>query len=307
VLAEVEQVTGRSAPLGTLLMAPTIRELAMLLNRPGAHALTDNLVELRHGSGRPVFMIHGASGTMMECWTLAGALHGARPVYGLQASGLDGEREPQRSVEAMAESYVGHLRRIQPHGPYALGGYSLGGLIALEVAQQLCRRGESIEVLCLVDSYVHEQCLPLGARLRYYGAYVRSQLKRLRGVPIAQLPDYLRERLAGAADLVRMHAGHIALQPESHNAALPPLMLKVREAMRVAMTRYRPQAYFGSKIVFLRAQIPQDGRGNPLPLWQRIARAGLMVIDIPGDHNGLVLEPNVAHVAAALNEVLKYA
>jgi acetoacetyl-CoA synthetase len=104
-----------------------------------------------------------------------------------------------------------------------------------------------------------------------------------------------------------MHAGHIALQPESHNAALPPLMLKVREAMRVAMTRYRPQAYFGSKIVFLRAQIPQDGRGNPLPLWQRIARAGLMVIDIPGDHNGLVLEPNVAHVAAALNEVLKYA
>lgn len=304
VLADVQQVTGRSVPLGTLLSAPTIRQLAALLNLPGTHALVDNLVELRHGSGRPIFMIHGASGTMMECWTLAGALRGARPVYGLQASGLDGEREPQRSVEAMAESYVDHLRRIQPRGPYALGGYSLGGLIALEMAQQLVRRGEPIEVLCVVDSYVHEQCLPLGARTRYYGAYVRSQLGRLRTVPIAQLPDYLRQRVAGVTDLVRMHSGHIALQPESHNAALPPLMLKVREAMRVAMTRYRPQAYFGSKILFLRAEVPQVGRGNPLPLWSRIARAGLTVIDIPGDHNGLVLEPNVAHVAAALNDVL---
>jgi acetoacetyl-CoA synthetase len=307
MLAEAQQVTGRSLPLSTLLIAPTIRQLATLLNLPHARALAGNLVELRSGSGKPVFLMHGASGTVMECWTLAGALHSARPVYGLQASGLDGEIEPQKSVEAMAENYIDHLRKIQPLGPYVLAGYSLGGLIALEVAQQLVRRGERIELVCVVDSYVHERCLPIGAWMKHYGRCAGDQLNRLRAVHAAQLPIYLRQRLAGAADLVRMRAGHLARRPERHNAGLPPLMLRVREAMRVAMTRYRPKPYRGSRIVFLRAQIPLPGRGDPLPLWHRIARAGLTVTDIPGDHNGLVLEPNVAHVAAALSDALERA
>ncbi|MGF6757763.1 acetoacetyl-CoA synthetase [Paraburkholderia sp. GAS42] len=304
LLADVRHSTGRAIPLATMLIAPTITRLATVIESGTLPASSPMLVPVRAGVGTPLFLVHGVSGTVMECWALAGALHSARPVYGLQARGLDGDQQPQRRVEDIAASYIEQIRTVQPSGPYAVTGYSFGGLIAFEIAQQLQRAGEEIELLCLLDTYVHEDCLPWRARIRHQWSYVSDHWRKLRAVPVTQLPGYLRERALGAADLIRMRVGRLAHRPDSHNASMPPVLQRVRETMRVAMTIYRPRPYHAGPIVYVRAAVGQNGRGDPLPLWRRVARAGLEVVEVSGDHNGMIAEPNVHVVAAVLDRGL---
>ncbi|MEX3937928.1 thioesterase domain-containing protein, partial [Paraburkholderia phymatum] len=84
---------------------------------------------------------HGLSGSAMECWALVHALRSPRPVFALQARGLDGEQPTQRHVEEMAACYIDEMRAVQPNGPYSVTGYSLGGLSACEIARPLERAG----------------------------------------------------------------------------------------------------------------------------------------------------------------------
>jgi hypothetical protein len=100
----------------------------------------------------------------MELRPLAHAVRTDRPVYGLQARALDSQSPPDMRVERMAEEYLRCIRQVQPNGPYAIVGFSFGGLIALEMAQRLRREGETVELLALLDTYVHESRLPLTAR-----------------------------------------------------------------------------------------------------------------------------------------------
>src|SRR6185503_9929575 len=98
----------------------------------------------------------------------------------------------QRRVEEMAKTYVQKMRTVQPRGPYALVGYSFGGLIAFEIAQQLVAAGEKIEMLCLLDTYVHTRCLPLSQWTRYQAAVVVERLRELRSLEASQRLGYMR-------------------------------------------------------------------------------------------------------------------
>ncbi|KND57366.1 Acetoacetyl-CoA synthetase [Candidatus Paraburkholderia schumanniana] len=159
MLADIEGATGRKLALDTLIVAPTIARLAAVIaSEPRREVRSIMLVMRRAGGGRPIFMTHSVTGSVMESLKLAHVLQCARPIFGFQVQGLEGEAEPLASVEAMAQSYVQRLRTLQPQGPYALVGYSFGVLVAYEMAQQLVAAGERIEMLCLMDTYVHEQC-----------------------------------------------------------------------------------------------------------------------------------------------------
>jgi acetoacetyl-CoA synthetase len=110
----------------------------------------------------------------------------------------------------------------------------------------------------------------------------------------------MMERLSGAADRIRMRLGKMARKPASDTQGLPPVLRQVRESMRVAMATYRPRRYFGSPIVYVRASVREDGQGDPLPAWQRVARLGLVVKNVEGAHTDLVVEPILATVADTL-------
>ena len=164
---------------------------------------------MRAGTGTPLFLVHSVTGSVMECWTLIGAMQSPRPVYGLQARGLDGEQPAQQRVEDMAASYIVQMRTVQPTGPYAVAGYSFGGLIALEIAQQLRRAGEPIELLCLIDTYADAHCLPWRARLRHrvwlYGLAL-AQAARSACVATPRLREgQTRGRGRSLADARRVH------------------------------------------------------------------------------------------------------
>ncbi|WP_310398875.1 non-ribosomal peptide synthetase [Nocardia kruczakiae] len=100
----------------------------------------------------PLFCVHPAIGLS---WCYAGLLAhlpGDRPVYGLQAPHITGEPEHE-SIRAAAKDYVAHMRSVQPEGPYHLLGWSLGGLIAHEIAVQLQEAGQQVALLAMMDSY----------------------------------------------------------------------------------------------------------------------------------------------------------
>ncbi|HEY3596920.1 MAG TPA: acetoacetate--CoA ligase [Paraburkholderia sp.] len=303
MIAELRQATGATISLATLLTAPTIAQLAASIRGSHAAEPSQTVVPMRAGSGTPVFWVHSMAGSVMECLSVVNALRTPRPFYGLHARGLNGEAPPLQDVAQMAASYIVEMRNVQPQGPYSLIGYSFGGLVAFEIARQLHRAGEQIERLCLVDTYVHERCLPWGDWLRFQFNYVARQWKTFSELPLAQRRQFVSRKLAGAADKIRLRFGHMAHAPFPEIAHFPPVLVRVREAMRVAMTTYRPGTYSAGPIHYVRAALPVFDRGDPLPLWRRVARRGLAVANVDGSHVDMILEPNVALLAATLDRV----
>ena len=142
LFAEIEKVFKVKLPLATLFEAPTIQELAEILRSDAPSNGWSPLVAIQNsGSRPPFFCIHGAGGNVLIYRELSENLGSDQPFYGLQSQGLDGSYPPLTRIEDMAALYVKAIRRRQPHGPYLLGGYCGGGLIAFEVAQQLQSAG----------------------------------------------------------------------------------------------------------------------------------------------------------------------
>lgn len=151
LLFEVERRLRRKVPLPALFEEPTIEHLATVVRRnDDAWPL---MVTLRAGEqSRKLFLIHPGGGTLLNYVHLIRHLPPDMPICGIQARGLDGLREPHRTIEEMAADYVGELRRVQPEGPYLLAGHSLGGVIAFEMARRLLDDGEQLAFLGLFDS-----------------------------------------------------------------------------------------------------------------------------------------------------------
>lgn len=295
ILSRVRERTGRTLPLAALLQAPTPRRLAAWLQADAPPQAPPALVELRAGAGRPLFMVHGLSGTVMECWPLVQALRTARPVFGVQARGLDGEAEPLQQVEALAAHDVAAVRAVQPQGPYAICGFSFGGVVALEMARLLARRGETVELLCLLDPFVH-QVLPAPLRWWQRSRHAAIKLARLRGPARRR---YLREVWRRA---LRRMVGEEGAQGPSRQpspcASMSAAQQQVYLGLCRALAAYAPQPYDASPVLLVRPHIPLDGYVDALPVWRRVARAGLQVLRVPGEHLDLVAAqaPAVAQV-----------
>ncbi|SAK89309.1 acetoacetyl-CoA synthetase [Caballeronia temeraria] len=305
MLADVQRATGRALPLSTMIVAPTIGRLAAVLAaEPGARTADSTLVQMRAGVGRPIFMVHSITGSVMECLTLAGMVQNERPVYGLQALGLDGDEPPQHSVEEMARGYVLRMREVQPSGPYALVGYSFGGLVAFEIAQQLVAAGEKIEMLCLLDTYIHTHCLPFSLWTRYQAGVFVERLRELRSLEAGARIGFVRGKAAALTGRVRGRMGKETHRPASDIADLPPVLQRVRDSMNVAMATYKPRRYDGGPIVYVRATLLDESRSDPLPVWQRVAKQGVRVMPVIGRHTDLVVEPHLATVAQTLTNAL---
>lgn len=297
LLAEINRSTGSVLALSTFINAPTVAGLAAAINGGTQPSSLSIMVLMRAGNGTPIFLAPSVSGSVMECWTLINTLQTQRPVYGLLAHGLDGEQPAQRRVEDMAASYIKQIRRVQPTGTYTLIGYSFGGLIALEIAQQLQRTQEKIELLCLIDTYVPEHLLLWSGRLRHLGHSIGRHWAHLCEAPVSQIFPYLLGR-------VLKRFGTTVQRSDAFTAGLPPTLRCVREAMWSAMKTYQTSLYDASGMVYLRAAVRNEAWGDPIPLLRKISENGLAIIEVPGNHNDMLSEPHMQAVAAALDRVL---
>jgi phthiocerol/phenolphthiocerol synthesis type-I polyketide synthase E len=153
LFARIEKEFGVKLPLATLFEAQTVSELTEVLRSKAQPVGWSPLVTVQsNGSRAKFFCVHGAGGNVFIYRDLAKLLGPDQPFYGLQSRGLDGKEELQSTVADMARVYVDAVQRVQPHGPYFLGGYCMGGTVAYEMAQQLSAKGEQVGMVALFDT-----------------------------------------------------------------------------------------------------------------------------------------------------------
>jgi amino acid adenylation domain-containing protein len=308
LMARVEQVTGRTVPLSALFTAPTVESLAGQLRGLKKTAARSPLVAIQpHGSLQPFYCVHAAGGNVFSYVQLAQRLGRERPFYGLEARGVDGEQEPLTRVEEMAAAYVEAVRAIQPRGPYLLGGWSLGGVIAFEMTRQFRAQGETVNHLCLLDSVapgVNKR--PEGDDgLELLAGFATHLGLSLDG--IAPPPDNF-PHLGQAAQLAYLleqlkQAGILPLDfADEHFRRLLQVYVNNVRAVR----NYRPEPLPIPTALICSEQTATDeiAADDPTLGWRRLTTERLTLDVIAGDHFNMLREPHVSLLAAKLKELL---
>ena len=149
----ISQEWGEDVPLAALFDAPTIEQLANRLQRGNSGFKFHTIVEINpSGSRPPFFCVHGGTGGTLFLHRLARAMGDDQPFFAFQPQGVDGARVTRTTIEAMASHYISEMRKIQPQGPYFVGGYCFGGNVAFEMAQQLQQQGQRAELVAMFSA-----------------------------------------------------------------------------------------------------------------------------------------------------------
>jgi thioesterase domain-containing protein/acyl carrier protein len=305
LIDEVTRELGRPLPLAVLLREPTIEAMAAAAQaEPGPWT---PLVEITSGEGTPFFCAHPAGGTVL-CYGELARLAGPRPFCALQARGVDGgpagdrpasgdpagDGPPDDNLSTMAARYLAAVRDRQPTGPYLLGGWSMGGLVAYEMAQQLTAAGERVSRLVLIDTptpdLVGELPDQAVALARLLDGVIPVNLDRLRAMPAEQR---LRHVLA--------EAERVGMVPPGLDPDRAGHLFAVYAAHVEAVRRYRPRPYAGP-VTLLRAT--DSGVSTPDYGWGGLVTGPWQVVDVPGTHESVVWPPNVRWLAEALRDEL---
>ena len=152
LVAEIEKATSINLPLSTLLQAPTIRHLAEFLQKDWKSPWTYLVPVRASGDRSPLFLVPPSATTSLCFANLSHHLSNEQPIYGFDPASLDGKTPPHTTIEEIATHYLQEMCQFQPHGPYLLGGMCFGGLVAYEMAQQLQQKGQSVELLIILDA-----------------------------------------------------------------------------------------------------------------------------------------------------------
>ncbi|HEX5885058.1 MAG TPA: alpha/beta fold hydrolase, partial [Pyrinomonadaceae bacterium] len=291
---QIEQELGKKIPIRAVFHAATIERLAGLL-REGT-VKTPRLVQLRSGSKLPFICVHPAGGSISNYLNLAQHLDPDQPLYAI-ASGMDEDEPVHETIEAMAADYVGAIRDARIEGPYLLGGWSMGGVVAFEMARQLRAEGEEVAGLSLIDS----------------------------AVPSPDMEKNLEETalLIGFAQNMGLHAGHVDASPDelsnlntgdklalilnwAKQQHLLPLEVELGDIQRYfnvyranlrALSGYVPQPQ-RVRITLFKADEHVNGKGEAMG-WDELTD-DVEVCVVPGSHYTLLSGPQVSVLAEHL-------
>jgi amino acid adenylation domain-containing protein len=323
LMARIQSLFGRSLPLSAIFRGATVEHLASILRQQSDLLSQSPLVAIQQaGPKRPFFCVHPGSGTVLYYAGLARHLGSDRPFYGLQAPGLNGEQAPYTRIKDLAAYYTEALcatHSPQAQGPYLLGGWSTGGIIAFEMAQQLQQQGHQVALLVLIDSSA-----PLLAAqpADFDQAALLSRF-------IVDLGNQFKKDLVISADELRLlepdNQLYYALQKAKLSNVLPAgakldqfqNIFDVYVANLYASRNYLSQPYSGRIVLFRADQAvldpsPDRLRGHEMnqgesTSWQRLAAGSLETHIIPGNHYTMLTQPNVQILAKLLKRCLAQA
>jgi thioesterase domain-containing protein/NAD(P)-dependent dehydrogenase (short-subunit alcohol dehydrogenase family)/aryl carrier-like protein len=307
--ANVNKTYGTDFGLAVLAEAPTIREWAQridALTAPGSDAgatesrpAFTHIVPLnrsRQTRATPVFLVSGMFGNVLNLRHVAQILGEDRPVYGLQAKGLLGDDEPCHTFEEAAASCLAEMRQIQPEGPYLVGGFSGGGITALEIARQVEAAGDQAALVVMFDTYKDHD--PVIKRIDK----VFIKLAEFRRKGAAYVFEWAKNRIAW--EFQKRRKDEAAPEGAFHN-------YRIEMAFRDAIHAYEPKQY-DMNVVLLRPALDKYykvSRGNWITSEKRYVSEDnqwgehipkLEVVEMPGDHGSMVLVPNVGVVGTYL-------
>ncbi|MEY5097838.1 MAG: hypothetical protein RJA36_557, partial [Pseudomonadota bacterium] len=309
VLGRLRGLFGVELPVRALFEAPTVAGLAHRLR--AAQACTEpldfsSLVPIRsQGSGTPLFCVHPVGGSVLCYADLVRHLAPDQPVYGLQHPGMDGQAFTHAQIEDLAARYLQEMYGLQPQGPYLLGGWSMGGVIAFEMARRILADGKEVQLLALFDSELSRD----GFKRRPSGVRedVVQFLCHLVRAPKAEVESAVMGSVASNAEEI---LGDVLLQARDTgwlgaDVSIEDLTrwYRVYRGNLNALASYVPGVdYSGPIILFRRSENLSGATG--LGGWDALADAELSVFQVPGDHFSMLREPHVGTVARYLNQYL---
>ncbi len=326
LLEQIHKQFERELPLSALFLRPTIESLAISLY-PGTNTLPSSpLVAIQPaGSNPPFFCVHPIFGAIFPYYELAEHLGKNQPFYGLQPIGIDGQNSPLTRISDMAAHYILALRTVQPKGPYFLGGWSFGGLVAFEMAQQLQSSGDEVALLAVLDAVapVAGNKPSLGDSLRFLFTTVvryiwpffldyfylmtapnknRVDSSNSRFPSFNQFVQWFRTNLFSHFNLEEVALANLISQ-ESKSRILRELtirpMLRIFRANSQATLGYVPQVY-PKRITLFKTSVQLRIADDPSMGWGKLASEGVEIHLIPGNHLTMLRKPHVQVLAEQL-------
>jgi thioesterase domain-containing protein/acyl carrier protein len=300
----IERELGQRLPVASLFEAGTVAKMAKLIEEgePQGCIVTIQPDGLRP----PFFCVHGATGQVIGFKHLARYLGDDQPFYGIQAIGWDATTPPFTRTRDMVTHYVAEMRKVQPHGPYYLGGYSFGGRIAVHMANMLKEAGEEVAFLAILDT----------ASLvgRQYVTF-RQWLERIQAPPgpgrIGLAFYYawyrLRKGFDGAYDRVRRAVLFPIREYYRMSGKSVPMSMRRPDRLNtlIRIEHKRMPAYDGDAVYF-KTEIKKGSMAHPdlKDSWSRVIKGRLDVIPVSGTHSNMIREPHVRDLAEKLDGVL---
>ncbi|HCF29926.1 MAG TPA: non-ribosomal peptide synthetase, partial [Cyanobacteria bacterium UBA11049] len=310
LMAQIYDKFGHNLPLSTLFENPTIEKLAAIVSQPFRESSGSPLVVI-HASGSkiPFFCMHGAGGGISNYFNLSRRLGEDYPFYALEYNS-DQEEPELISVEETATRYLKEIRKVQPNGPYLLGGFCYGGVLAFEMAQQLQRQGETVGLLVVIDAILPKTTIQSrddddAKFLLRIAESIKTGNNIDFSVPFESLRDLpLHEQL----HLLNKKANFIFSDAEIKDFIRHYKLFKTHVQ---AMRNYVPLLYPDSINIFrAKEEIihdfenPEWNTDDPLLGWGKCSSQPIQVIEVPGDHFSMFVEPHIQELAKQLRNCI---
>jgi len=313
MFCEIRKFSSRELPLGTLLRAPTIEQLANILCDEKSSTSWSSLVAFQpEGSKLPFFCVHEHTGNVLCYRDLVHYLGKNQPFYGLQQPRLNGKQACHTRIEDIATEYIKEIRMVQPQGPYLLGGYCFGATVAFEMARQLRAQGQKMALVALFidNSYApgYRPTLSNTTSILHKASRVvlsvENHLENIWLLGRRKGWKYMRPRVKRLMKRVKNGINTAARNLDGRKENVGAQYLQgLEDANRQASKNYIPQPYLGRLTLFRARRQPVGYRNDRALGWGELAAGGLEIYEIPG-YNAIIFEPRVRVLAKQLRNCL---
>jgi thioesterase domain-containing protein/acyl carrier protein len=284
---QIEKAFHKNIPLGTIFHSPTVEKLAHIVRQQGSVEHWSFLTPIQpNGSKPPLFLCEGVG----IYYPLIPHLEPDQPLYGLVAGTSQSNVFQYDRLEDLAVAYLDEMRRVQPQGPYYLGGISWGGVIAFEIAQQLVKQGEKVDLLAFFDTIRPGAYKPHPLRTRLFWHLKRLSKQGLK-YGLERIHEKLKnigfKQLENTNDTI-LAKGQIMPVPQNNEHAA------MRDLFGRACENYQPTAYPGRITIFMANDREDSGAYYVEPGlgWASLA-SDVEIHEVPGDHLSILKEPHV--------------
>jgi thioesterase domain-containing protein/acyl carrier protein len=303
IITKVENETGNKLPLAIFFKYPTIEQQVASIEKNNTSSIWKSLVPIKEtGNKVPLYIVHGDGLNVLNFGDLARHVDEEQPVFGLQARGLDGIEQPMDDITEIARHYINEILEHNPAGPYAIGGYSFGGYVAIEMRKQLEAMGKKVKMLAIFDTNainaIYNKNLSekifkkITRQVPKFFWFTRLFFRHPKTITLYQL-TYLQRQFY-----------KMGLMKKPVSTGVYAQFDKINEKHLIAFKKYR-LAPFDDRLYLFKSRIHIYFIDDQKYLgWAKYAKKGVLVYDVPGDHKTMFEPPNVKEFAGILQRAL---